>query len=274
MKETSANRESERFQRDVGKYSSYLATPEGRLRIDLAFASLQDLVLQRQGPICALDIGCGTGALAIRLAQRGVHVTLFDSSAPMLGLAEQAARDAELTGNISLKHGDAARLTDLLNGKLFDLIICHNVLEYVDDPGAIVRNASRALRDSSSVVSVLVRNQAGEVVKAAIRSGDLTAAERNLTAEWGSESLYGGSVRLFSPASLHAMLRESSLTVSAECGIRILSDYLPPQISRENEYERIFTLERKLGIRPEFVGVARYIQCLATRPGPGLKDAA
>ena len=53
----------------------------------------------------------------------------------------------------------------------------------------------------SAILSVLVRNRAGEVLKAALLAGDLTAAENHLTAEWGRESLYGGKVRLFTPDS-------------------------------------------------------------------------
>jgi hypothetical protein len=128
-----------------------------------------------------------------------------------------------------------------------------------------LRSAARALRDPSSIVSVLVRNQAGEVLKAAIRNGDLAAIEHSLTAEWGHESLYGGGVRLFTAESLQAMLLESSLAVTAERGVRVMSDYLPRRISRSNEYERIFELERKLGRRPEFAAVARYTHCLAHR---------
>jgi hypothetical protein len=89
-------------------------------------------------------------------------------------------------------------------------------------------------------MSVLVRNQAGEVLKAAIQDGDLAATEDNLTAEWGHESLYGGTVRLFTAESLQAMLRESSLAVTAERGVRVISDYLPPRVPRNHEYERIF----------------------------------
>ena len=99
--------------------------------------------------------------------------------------------------------------------------------------------------------------------KAAIQAGDLAAAEHNLTAEWGQESLYGGKVRLFPPDSLQAMLKEASLATIAERGVRVLADYLPPQVSRSAEYERIFELERKLGSRPEYAAVARYTHCLA-----------
>jgi len=63
--------------------------------------------------------------------------------------------------------------------------------------------------------------------------------------------------------SLQVMMKGASLAVAAERGVRVISDYLPPQISRREEYERIFELERKLGSRPEFAAVARYIQIIA-----------
>ena len=148
------------------------------------------------------------------------------------------------------------------------MILCHNLLEYVDDPGAVLHGAVRVMRDSSAILSVLVRNQAGEVLKAALQTGDLAAAEHNLTAEWGQESLYGGRVRLFTSESLEAILKDASLTINARSGVRVVADYLPSQISRSAEYERIFALERKLGKRREFVAVARYMQCLASRATP------
>ena len=158
----------------------------------------------------ALDIGAGTGALALSLTRCGVHVTLLDSSSHMLSLASRAARE-------------------------------------------------------SSLLSVLVRTQAGEVWKAAILAGDLAAAERCLTAEFGNEAFYGGKVRLFVPESLHAMPREASLTAIATRGVRVLADYLPPAIALDSEYQRVFELERQLGRRPEFQAVARYAQFLVRR---------
>ena len=209
--------------------------------------------------------------IVVRLARLGLHVTLLDSSAEMLNIAERTAREAGVTQSVALKHGDATQLADLFRARSFDVILCHNILEYVDDPCAVLRSAARALRDRSSIISVFVRNQAGEVLKAAIKDGDLAAAERNLTAEWGNESLYGGRVRLFTAESLQAMLLESSLAVTAERGARVMSDYLPPSVSRNDEYQRIFELERKLGMRPEFTAVAHYTHCPAHR-GPVMKD--
>ena len=267
-----SNSDAQRFQQEAEKYAAYLETPEGRLRVDLAFANLEEVLPKAEQTLHALDLGGGTGALALRLARIGVHVTLVDASVPMLELAKHAAHEAGLTDRITLKHGDATQLVALFDAGSFDLILCHNVLEFVDDPCAVLRSAARALRDPVGIISVLVRNRAGEVLKAALVNGDLAASERNLSAEWGDESLYGGKVRLFTPESLKDMLAQSSFALTGERGVRVLADYLPPKVSRNDDYGRIFKLERELGRRNEFAAVARYTQCIARRTGPGLKD--
>jgi S-adenosylmethionine-dependent methyltransferase len=268
MKET-AKPAGERFQSDAERYAAYLATPEGRLRLDLALANLQEVLsMQPASSLRALDLGGGTGATAVRLARLGVQVTLLDFSPAMLDIARQAAAEAGVGDKIALQVGDAARLADLFSHQSFDVILCHDLLEYLDEPDVVLGEAVRAMRDSSSIVSVLVRNQAGEVLKAAIQAGNFEGAENSLTAEWGQESLYGGKLRLFTLDTLHAMLKAASLTVIADRGVRVVADYLPRQVSRSGEYDRIFALERKLGRRPEFTAVARYLHCLARRRTP------
>ena len=261
-----AQTDDERFQSGADKYADYLKTPEGRLRLDIAFSNLQEFLPQDARCLRALDVGCGTGALALRLARLGVRVTLLDLSEPMLDCAKRAARDAGVTEKMTFQHGDASELADLFEAGSFDVVLGHNILEYVEDPCALVRSMARVLRDPSSISSLLVRNQAGEVLKAAIKDGQLAVAEYSLTAEWGRESLYSGKVRLFAAKSLRAMLAGASLEVTAERGVRVLSDYLPASVSRDDEYQRIFELERALGKRAEFAPVARYTHSIARRP--------
>jgi len=256
----------DRFQSDAERYASYLTTPEGRLRLDLAFANLEEFLCVRSpSSLCALDLGGGTGATAVRLARLGVRVTLLDSSQAMLDIARHAALEAGVAAQVAMQLGDAAHVADLFPGRSFDVVLCHNLLEYVDEPHLVLVEAARAMRDSASILSVLVRNRAGEVLKAAIQAGDLKAAENAVTEEWGHESLYGGKVRLFTLDTLRALLKAASLTVVAERGVRVASDYLPPQVSRSAQYEQIIKLESKLGRRPEFTAVARYLHCLARR---------
>ena len=264
----------DRFDRDANRYAAYLESPEGRLRADLTFANLQDLLPTERGvePLSALDLGCGTGAASIRLARLGMNVTALDSSPAMLDLAARTIAEAGVSDNISLKHGDIAQVAGIFPEQSFDIVLCHNVLEFVDDPCQVLRTTSRVMRNSSSILSILVRSQAGEVLKAALATGDLAAAESSLNADWGQESLYGGKTRLFKPEAVEAMLHDASLALTARRGVRVITDYLPAQISRLAQYDRIFLLERKLGARKEFLDVARYIHCLArlaTSPAEG-----
>jgi S-adenosylmethionine-dependent methyltransferase len=89
--------------------------------------------------------------MAVRLARLGVHVTLLDSSPEMLDLANRAAREAGLRGSIALQEGDASQAANLFCGECFDVILCHNVLEFVEDPRAVLRSASQVMRDGQIV---------------------------------------------------------------------------------------------------------------------------
>jgi 2-polyprenyl-3-methyl-5-hydroxy-6-metoxy-1,4-benzoquinol methylase len=266
----------ERFQAEADKYAAYLETPEGRLRLDLPFANLREFLPLpgATASLRALDLGCGTGANGLRLARLGYQVTLMDFSGPMLEIAQRAAQEAGVMEKIETKQGHADRLADFFDEPAFDLILCHNILEFVEDPSAVVRGAARALRNSSGILSVLVRNRAGEVLKAAILSGDVDSAANNLIAEWGNEALYGGKVRLFTPETTRTMLKAASLEVVAERGVRVMADYLSPRVSLSEEYQGVFELERKLGSRPDFSAIARYSHFLARRANTTIRDDA
>jgi SAM-dependent methyltransferase len=115
-----AKADSERFQSGAEKYAVYLETPEGRLRSDLAFTNLQDfLPLQAKPSLCALDVGCGTGATAVRLARLGIHVTLLDSSPAMLDIAK---RVPQRTGISRRPDGCVVRRGSRLAGFISDTV--------------------------------------------------------------------------------------------------------------------------------------------------------
>ena len=69
-----------------------------------------------------LDIGCGTGALALRAARRGARVKGIDVSAGMLEIAAQRAREAGVDGSLELEEMGVALLDGEAAGS-FDAVM-------------------------------------------------------------------------------------------------------------------------------------------------------
>jgi S-adenosylmethionine-dependent methyltransferase len=171
-----------------------------------------------------------------------------------------------VTARISFCHADIGQLRELFAAESFDVVVCHNLLEYTEDPSAAVRDIAHVQR-KDGVLSVLVRNRAGEVLKDAVKSGDWKLATANLTAETVVDSLYGKPMRVFASADLHELLARSGLEVVAQHGVRVFFDYLDLEHRTDATYSQIFALESTLGARPEFSAIARYIQAIARRTG-------
>jgi S-adenosylmethionine-dependent methyltransferase len=257
--------DTSRFQ-DAAKYAAYLKAPPGRLRSELAWENLRRCLPRDASKRRALDVGGGTGFASLCLAEMGFEVVLLDSSEEMLGIAKRQAEADDMVAHVSLRHAEAGQLAELFAGDSFDVVVCHNLLEYVEDPSRTLCDIAQVMR-KDGVASVLVRNRAGEVLRAAIKSGDWALATANLSAETVVDSLFGEHVRVFSPADVHGMLSRTGLEVIAECGVRVFSDYVAREEMTGDLYRQVFELELALGARPEFAAIARYTQMMARRSG-------
>lgn len=84
-----------------------------------------------------LDFGSGEGITANHFAEKN-DVTAIELSKEMLS---NAWKDYECTQIV----GDVNALSAFKN-ETFDMIICHNVLEYIDDKAAVVKALARVLK--------------------------------------------------------------------------------------------------------------------------------
>jgi len=204
----------------------------------------------------------------------GFPVVLLDSSEEMLGIARKEAEACGIGARISFLHEEASRLPELFTAESFDLVVCHNLLEYVADPDAIVAKIAHVLRNEA-VVSVLVRNRAGEVLKAAIKSADGALAKAALSAETVVDSLYGKPVRVFAPQLIADLVTRAGLDVIAQRGVCVFSDYRDPKdLAGEATCQQVLDLELTLGAQPQLAGIARYTQFIARRPNELAKKGA
>jgi ubiquinone/menaquinone biosynthesis C-methylase UbiE len=70
----------------------------------------------------ALDVGCGTGSLAIALARQGAHVTGIDISPQMLDIARRKVEEAGLSESVALVQMSAIDLDERYQAGSFDLV--------------------------------------------------------------------------------------------------------------------------------------------------------
>ena len=75
-----------------------------------------------QPGMAILDVGCGTGDLAVRAAQAGAFVTGVDISEGMLAIARGRVKKYGLESKVILHHAGVVEIDNLLNENSFDLI--------------------------------------------------------------------------------------------------------------------------------------------------------
>ena len=113
-----------------------LAQSYDRLTNDVDYGSTVDFyyeILKREKmhPRTAVDLACGTGSVALLLAQRGLQVTAVDMSWEMLMVAQQKAADADVYPQFVCQ-----KLQELHLPKGVDLAVCAlDSIDYILDPG-------------------------------------------------------------------------------------------------------------------------------------------
>jgi ArsR family transcriptional regulator len=95
------------------------------------------------------DLGCGTGAVAVQLAEHVQRVIGVDSSAAMLKAARKRVGDLD---NVDLLRADLASIP--LKDASCDAAMLLLVLTYAADPALVLREAARLLKPGGKLVIV------------------------------------------------------------------------------------------------------------------------
>lgn len=80
-----------------------------------------------------LDVGCGTGALAVLLARKGAHVTGIDISPPMMSIAARRIQEEGLDSQVTLQELGAVDLDTAFPHASFDAVVSTLVFSELSD---------------------------------------------------------------------------------------------------------------------------------------------
>jgi S-adenosylmethionine-dependent methyltransferase len=217
-------------------------------------------------PRRVLDIGCGQGTQALRLARRGHHVTGLDASQRLLADFEDtlSAEPPHVRERVRLVPGDALDAATLFPPADFDAVLCQGVLMYFADPGPLLDAVARLLAPGGTA-SFLVRN------------GDALAMRPGLLGDWsGAEQAFEGTAyvnRLGVPAradrleDLTDALAARGMPPQVWYGVRVFTDAAPGDapLPEPEQLRALLAQEERAGRTDPYRRVAALLHVVARR---------
>ena len=217
------------------------------------------------GGLDVLDAGGGTGGFAVPLAHAGHRVTVVDPSPDSLAALQRRAAEAGLSDRVVGLQGDLADLPGLVAPASVDLLLCHSVLEVVDDPAEALAGVAAVLRVGGRL-SLLVANRSAVVLARAL-AGRPDEAARVLTDPDGRWGPADGVRRRFSSEGITALVNDAGLALEQLHGVRVVADLVPSAVldTEPGAAAALLALERALSDRLPFRDVATQLHLLAVR---------
>lgn len=244
------------------------ADPRSSVRTAVVWDALDALVDDVRGRsgrdvLDVLDVGGGTGGFAVPLAAAGHRVTVVDASPDALASLRRRAQEAGVTDRVTALQADAAALADSVGAASVDLVLCHGVLEHVDDPGAVVDAVAEALRPAGAV-SVLVAQPVAAVLHRVV-AGRVVDALRMLEAPPARLDDSDELPRRLDADQVADLLGRAGLAVTGTHGVRVFADLVPAAaVDGDVEATRVLlALERLASEQPRFAGLASSVHVVA-----------
>lgn len=209
------------------------------------------------GPAHVVDAGGGTGGFAVPLAQAGHSVTVVDPSPDALAALARRADERGVAGRITAYQGDADDLPGILEPGTVDVVLCHSVLEVVDDPGRTLAAVATALRPGGCA-SVLVANRVAAVLARAL-AGHFGQAMESLDGEL--------EPRRYDLDTLSGLVSKAGLVPERWHGVRVLADLVPGAVAEvePGAADALTAFELAMSERPPYRDIATQLHVLARR---------
>jgi S-adenosylmethionine-dependent methyltransferase len=207
-----------------------------------------------------LDIGGGTGGLAVRVAAQGHRVTVVDPSPDALAALARRADEEGVADRITGLQGDLGNLHELAPEGGVDLVLCHGVLGLVDDPATALETITSILRPGGSLSLVVSQRHAAVLARA--MAGHFTQARALLDGDQPDR----GEQR-FTAEEIALLLGTAGFTTSSTHGIRVFADLVPSSLLdlEHGASAALLELERAVADRPEYLTLASQLHVVATR---------
>ncbi|MDB1089878.1 methyltransferase [Streptomyces sp. ACA25] len=215
-----------------------------------------------------LDTGGGSGSFGVPVAGLGHRVTVVDPSPNALFALERRAAEEGVADRVRGVQGDTQDLLEVAGRGAYDMVLCHGVLEYVEDTAAGVRAVADALRPEGGTLSLLAAGVGGAVLSRAL-AGHFEEARHALSDPQGRWGDADPAPHRFTVAQLTGLVTGAGLEPSAVHGIRIFADLVPGALvdTDPESLQELTRLEAEASALPAYQAIAGQLHLLAERPG-------
>ncbi len=209
-----------------------------------------------------LDVGGGTGGFAVGVAELGHRVSVVDPSPDALAGLDRRAREQGVADRVAGQQGDLSTLLDLVGPESADVVLCHGVLEVVDEPISALGTLHRVLRPGGTLSLLVAQRHAAVVARA--MAGHFQQARDLLD---GGYAPAGRAGRRFTHDELDALLRAGGFETASVHGVRVFADLVPGSLLdlEPGATQALVELEQAVADRPEYFSLAHQLHVLARR---------
>ena len=259
------NTDSSAFDSKAAKWKEREDQPGHWLRYSLAHENL--CAHLQEGTLSILDVGGGDGLDAVPLAKDGHNVGLLDLSEKMLEIARENARKEQVEGRMTFHHASVDALPVLFPAGSCDVVLCHSVLSYLDDPGQMLRSIHDTLCPGGTL-SLLSLNRYSEPMVAAVSALDFDEAHAKLDAKSRQANLFDVPIRLYSAEELVALVESHGFELVQQYGVLCVWQILQNEALRApSSYAKLEELERAMSTEFPYYLHARFCQIIAVKAG-------
>ena len=147
---------------DIQQYKQMLEQPWGKIQYEITFAQLVHLKNKK-----ILDFGSGLGLVSLFLGENNEVIAIEPEKEMLFAYSNHTYE--KILGSLEQ--------VEKFESESFDIVLCHNVLEYIEDNNRenYLSELKRVLKQDGKL-SIIKHNQVGKIMQAVVFSNDVDQA--------------------------------------------------------------------------------------------------
>lgn len=253
------------FESGLPQWKEEQQSLKSQIRYELSAQNLHNHLPKGQ-LLRTLDAGGGNGIDSLRFAKMNFPVDLVDTSLSMLQDLQASAEELGMASAVTTHSFDIREIKKRFSANSFDLLLCHNVIQYSDDWEELLLSMLAPLA-KGGVFSLITRNKHAVPFDAALDDYELDELPALLDEPQGKSGVFDANISFFTVHFLRNWLEQQGLTTLADYGVFCLYNHYSVTAGYNDAVPvaKLHTLEKHLGQRSPYKETARYLQIVAQK---------